>query len=852
MAETGLTFNNWIGGELSSEVFGRYDLPVYKKGAEVLRNFIIKTQGPLSFRPGFNYINPTKNNNFAVLHHFIFNSDVAYVLEFTDKTLRFYREEGIIANENYEPYELETPYEETEDLRLIQVAQTADTMYIVHPSYRPKKLQRLGELNWVLSDVEAGKGKTNIPFLYSIEEQGVKITSNGSWGAENPAYAAWGKTDLGGVITNDNETTEETLNADTTCAFTEYLLSGEYVLSFATSAPTDKVTMTVTYGDKRTKSVKEFTQVESLIPDELYHYEASFNSKKTIKSVKFAITDAPEGLTVYNIQISNKPIFPFTSENNYPRAVAFAQGRLWYGGTNNARDKFWGSTGPDTDGTPHYDDFTTGTEATSALAFLLNPPSGKVEAIEWIRSNNTFLLIGTYGGVSKVTGTSDSAAITPEAVNVRQITSYGCSSTPAEAIGPMIYYIQRSEKRLREIKYYITEDAFIADDKNIVSADIVEEGIIQIAYSVGNPDILWAVRRDGALLGVTLDKAEGIAGWHRHYLGGDAFVESITVVPRKGKNDQLYVSVRREINGQVVRYVECMTDEVRMPIEADFYTNEAEREQSISRWHNAIYQKQLDYKFVDSCLTYDGSVYATSAINYSAGKLTGPEGFFQASWVDRQVWGKYDSKGRGGGRYKIKSVSEDGTTAIVELLAERYLLGDTLEAGEWYLTADELSGLDHLEGQEVAVMASGMNHPNRIVSNGSIVLDSQYSVIHVGLKYIGVFKSTDLELSRAASSPQSTLSLPKRILKVDVKFANTLGAKFGSSLYNNERILDATSDQRIGMPPIPFSGIKQVIVQSGYDNGGVDDTECHVVVVQDYPQPCNLLIIQPRLDVSDE
>lgn len=843
MAETGLTLNNWIGGELSSEVFGRYDLPIYKKGAEVLRNFVVKTQGPLTFRPGFKYVSSTKNNNFAVLHHFVFSNDLAYVLEFTDKTLRFYKDEGVIVDGDLVPYELETPYEESQDLRLIQVAQTADTMYIVHPSYRPRKLLRLGDNQWVLTEVEAGKGKTNIPYLYSVEEQGVKITSLGSWGAENPAYAAWGKTELGGIVSGA---------ADTTCSFNEYLLSGDYVVSFAKTKDIGQVSITITHGDNSITVINTFNRVDSVVPDEFIHYEATFSTSKTIQSIKFAISGIDESLGIYNIQLSNKPIFPFSSTDNYPRAVAFAQGRLWYGGTNNARDKIWGSNGPDTDGTPHYDDFTTGVEATNALAFLLNPPSGKVEAIEWIRSNNTFLLIGTYGGVSKMTGTSDSAAVTPENINVRQITSYGCSSTPAEAIGPMVYYVQRSEKRLREIKYYITEDAFIADDKNIVSSDIVEEGMIQIAYSVGNPDILWAVRRDGVLLGVTLDKAEGIAGWHRHYLGGDSFVESITVIPRKGKTDQLYVSVRREINGQTVRYVECLTDEVRIPIEADFYTTEDEREESTTRWHNAIYQKQLDYIFMDSCLTYNGSDYATESITYSDGVMTGPGGFFQATWVGRQIWGKYDKKGRGGGRYRIVSVSADGASAEVEVLSERYLLDGTLEAGEWYLTASELLGLDHLEGQEVMILASGMNHPVRTVTNGAITLDSEYSVVHVGLKYIGVFKSTDIELSRAASSPQSTLSIPKRMLKVDVKFTNTLGAQFGSSLYNNERILDATSDQRIGMPPIPFSGIKQVYVQSGYDNGGVDDTESHVVVIQDYPQPCNILIIQPRMDVSDE
>lgn len=865
MSEITSSYNNFVSGEISADVFGRYDTPVYRKGAEILRNFMVKVQGPISYRPGFSYIANTKDNKKAVLHRFIVSDELAYALEFTDKTIRFYLNNGLIMDPNNPmfPLELESPYSEKDDLALINVAQNADTMYLVHPLYQPRKLQRFGSTDWRLSLVEASGGRAQIPRLYTWVGSNVTIAGKASSGSlsyleDHAPFYGWGKGDEGFKF-NGNANT-----IITSCEFEEYLLSGSYTFSVHLHKEITNIqikVITVNSEGTESSSTNEIVTTnwpESNLDADCLLITTGISTTASIKSIElsFNASDANKVYSMYQAQLSDTPLFPFTSEGNYPRAVAFAQSRLWYGGTDNAVDKIWGSCGPDTDGTTHYDNFLTGVNATDAVTYILAPVADRVEAIKWISSNNKFLLVGTSGGVSKVTGGSDDSAITPTSVNVRRITAYGVSFAPAESIGSMVYYIQRTMQRLREIKYYLADDAYIAEDKNLTSTDIIYEGLTKIQYVVGTSDVLYGVRTDGVLVGLTVEKTEGIAAWHRHYLGGDFRVESIVSLPRAEKTDQLMVSGRLEVNGETVRFVLSLSDEVRMPVQIDFYTGPNNEKADKERWYNAIYQKQIDYNYLDCSLTYDGSEYATQDLTIednladeSIAIITAKESLFSSSWEGHQIWGAYDDEGFGGGRYEIVSVDSE-TQITVKILSRSDF--NVLKKGKWYLTAQTLAGLDYLEGKTVSVFASGQTHADVKVTDGRIDLDSHYHKITVGLGYTGIYKSPDIELSRATVMPQSSLALARRMLWIDVKFMDTLGASLGSSIYRTERILNADTTQRLGMPPRPFTGIKEVKLQSGYNNGGVDDTESHVIVLQDLPQPCNILVIQPRLDVGDE
>jgi len=75
----------------------------------------------------------------------------------------------------------------------------------------------------------------------------------------------------------------------------------------------------------------------------------------------------------------------------------------------------------------------------------------------------------------------------------------------------------------------------------------------------------------------------------------------------------------------------------------------------------------------------------------------------------------------------------------IERMASRQFIdqqdGFFVDAGLTYrgASSDTISGLGHLEGATVSILADGAVHPQRVVTGGSIILDNEASVVHVGL-----------------------------------------------------------------------------------------------------------------------
>ena len=83
-------------------------------------------------------------------------------------------------------------------------------------------------------------------------------------------------------------------------------------------------------------------------------------------------------------------------------------------------------------------------------------------------------------------------------------------------------------------------------------------GIKEMALQQEPSPIVWCVLNNGGLVGLTYEAAESVQAWHSHELSG-GFVESIATVPAEnGERDELFLLVRREINGTTKRYIEVM------------------------------------------------------------------------------------------------------------------------------------------------------------------------------------------------------------------------------------------------------------------------------------------------------
>ena len=128
-------------GEWSPELYGRVDLDRYTRACAEMLNFLPKAQGAAVRRPGTRYVANTKSNGQVRLIPFEYSTQQAYVIEAGDLYFRFYRNGARLESPPGTPVEVATPYT-LADLPQLQWAQSADTLYLAHPSYAPRKLTR--------------------------------------------------------------------------------------------------------------------------------------------------------------------------------------------------------------------------------------------------------------------------------------------------------------------------------------------------------------------------------------------------------------------------------------------------------------------------------------------------------------------------------------------------------------------------------------------------------------------------------------------------------------------------------------------------------------------------------------
>ena len=92
--------------------------------------------------------------------------------------------------------------------------------------------------------------------------------------------------------------------------------------------------------------------------------------------------------------------------------------------------------------------------------------------------------------------------------------------------------------------------------------------------------------------------------------------------------------------------------------------------------------------------------------------------------------------------------------------------------------ASTISGLGHLEGESVTILANGAAHANKTVSSGSITLDRTTTKAHIGLGFTSTLKTMRLEGGAVDGTSQGKI---KRIHDVTLRLYRSVGAKIGPS-----------------------------------------------------------------------
>ena len=196
---------NFTAGELTPKLAGQVDFKKYNNGVEIMENMTVFPQGGASRRYGTRFVKEVKDSSKVTrLIPFEFNIEQSYVLEFGDQYIRFYKDNGQIISGG-SAYEIATPFTESM-LYEIQFTQSADVMYIVHETLKPRKLSRTGHTSWTLTEVEFQNGpyldanESSITFTSSHQVTGTgrTLTASGTaFGYENNGFHS---SDVGRLI----------------------------------------------------------------------------------------------------------------------------------------------------------------------------------------------------------------------------------------------------------------------------------------------------------------------------------------------------------------------------------------------------------------------------------------------------------------------------------------------------------------------------------------------------------------------------------------------------------------------------------------------------------------------------
>lgn len=246
---------------------------------------------------------------------------------------------------------------------------------------------------------------------------------------------------------------------------------------------------------------------------------------------------------------------------NYPTAVEYYQQRMFFGGLSDDSQRIEASA----IGAHH--DFSTSYPYKDNQAFSLSIDSKKVNEVKHLLSQGV-LLVFTHHGVWKLDAGDLGFAV--QNIKADRIISIGSSDVAPIDIVDSVVFLSRGSNVVHDL--YLSEKGYSSNNKSILASHLFENGetITDWAYAESPYSIIWAVRSDGVLLGLTYVRDQNVWAWHRHTT--DGFFESVAVA-NENNEDVLYAVVRRTINAATVRYVERMIPRKVSPVEDCFFVD---------------------------------------------------------------------------------------------------------------------------------------------------------------------------------------------------------------------------------------------------------------------------------------
>ena len=278
--------------------------------------------------------------------------------------------------------------------------------------------------------------------------------------------------------------------------------------------------------------------------------------------------------------ISRWQLGAFSATSGYPGAVSLYNERLTYGRTNAEPLSIYGSK------QGLFDDFGISDPLLDTDGLKVTMQSSGMNEILWI-TDDTDIITGSSGQIRSVGPADITNYFSATNIAQRKGPTTGASALRPLSIGGVTLYVGRGATKIREL---ILGDGgrYVAPELTILGEHVFRSPIIDWTFKENPEPQIIAALTDGTLGVVTYDRDQKIVGVARHDVGG--IVESLATIPSETAGlDDVYLVVRRTINGGTKRYIEVLDHAF------DYDTSKTVD----------------DAVFSDCSLTYSGSATAT-------------------------------------------------------------------------------------------------------------------------------------------------------------------------------------------------------------------------------------------------
>src|SRR5579862_310710 len=436
--------------------------------------------------------------------------------------------------------------------------------------------------------------------------------------------------------------------------------------------------------------------------------------------------------------------------NDYPATAGYYQQRRFFANTPSVSDGVWGSR----IGLVSNFNISSPLQDDDAITFrMAGNQHNPVRHLIGLRA----LVVLTGGGEWTVAGAPTlngpvNVPLSPNSIDAQQQGYAGVSTIRHVIVGDKILYVQARQTILRDLGFDQAQAGGTAGlsgkDLTLFAAHLFDGFTIdRVDFQQTPHSIIWTIRSDGTLLGLSYIPEQDVWGWSRHDTGAGGLFEDVCVVP-EFTEDALYVLVRRTIGGAFVRYIERLAPRLIVDFNADSF-------------------------FLDAGLTY-----------------TGPP------------------------------------------------------------TVTTIAGLDHLEGQVVAVVCDGvvvfngdpasLQAPSFTVLGGTIaaVLPAS-TIVHAGLPIrFAEIETLDLDVAGAAVRDKK-----KRVGSVSLLLEHSVRT-FSAGPDSTRLVPHKLKPYEVGQAGVSYTGQQEITIPASYNDYG------HVFIRQTDPLPLTVLGLMPNVELG--